>query len=93
MHTLTIYITYFYCFKVIANNSLGASDPESTSNFTYPLPPNLTVNNITNVTVLVQLDLSSTHQLLNVKVYLVVYVSEPYIWHHIMILLTARVTL
>ena len=70
--------TLLYCcnsdiifLKVIVNNSLGASDPVQTVGFTYPLPPKPVLQDeeedISNVTVLVHLDLLSTHRYLNIS--------------------------
>ena len=57
--------------KVIVNKSLGASDPVQTVGFTYPLPPKPVLQDdeedISNVTVLVHLDLLSTHRYLNIS--------------------------
>ena len=56
---------------MIVNNSLGASDPVQTVGFTYPLPPKPVLQDeeedISNVTVLVHLDLLSTHRYLNIS--------------------------
>ena len=55
---------------MIANNSLGASDPVQIDSFTYPLPPEpmlLQVEDVSNVTVLIYLDLLSTHSLLTIS--------------------------
>ena len=75
-----IHLLYsLYCFtidiimhllKVIANNSLGTSDPVQTDSFTYPLPPEpmLQNDNITNLTALIHLELLSTHRFLIISV-------------------------
>ena len=54
--------------KVIANNSLGKSDPVQADGFTYPPPPVPVINGSSNITVRIQLTLLPNHRFLVIAV-------------------------
>ena len=65
-HTASL-ITLLHILKVIASNSLGVSDPVEVVGFTFPLPPTPILDEVGNITVVIRLNLVSTHHDLNIS--------------------------